>query len=212
MTAFIPRQTDPPAAESRALVDRIQAGDPDAFADLYRQYHDVVFRFVQYRVGNRQLTEDITHDVFTRALRRIGDWTWQGKDVGAWLVTIARNRVADHFKSHYHRRTWLAGGELEVGDQGDDAYNGLSGGWFVDRSREGDPEGTAVGERAAAAIRAALAGLTEDQRTCVTLRFFDGLSVAQTAAAMGRNEAAVKSVQVRAIRALRQTEAVWAWR
>ena len=60
-------------------------------------------RYIYFRVGSHPLAEDLTSETFLRALRRITDFTWQGRDFGAWLVTIARNLVADHFKSGRYR-------------------------------------------------------------------------------------------------------------
>src|SRR6266545_4181528 len=82
------------------LVERARDGESDAFASLYDRYVDRVYRFVLYRVsGDTALAEDITSEVFVRALRKIKGFTWQGRDVGAWFLTIARNLVLDHFKS-----------------------------------------------------------------------------------------------------------------
>ena len=81
------------------LVRQAQEGSADAFGELYRIYCDTVFRYIYYRVSTRALAEDLTSETFVRALRRITTFSWQGRDFGAWLVTIARNLVADHFKS-----------------------------------------------------------------------------------------------------------------
>src|SRR6185369_6530312 len=93
-----PSRPDPgdAAAEVWALVERAQAGEAEAFGLIYDRYVDTVFRFIYFRVGNRPLAEDLTSDTFLRALKRINSFTWQGRDLGAWLVTIARNLVADH--------------------------------------------------------------------------------------------------------------------
>ncbi|MER5466528.1 sigma-70 family RNA polymerase sigma factor [Streptomyces sp. NPDC002668] len=80
-------------------VERAQAGDSDAFGLLYGTYCDTVYRYVYYRVGSKATAEDLTSDTFVRALARLDSFTWRGRDFAAWLVTIARNRVADHFKS-----------------------------------------------------------------------------------------------------------------
>ena len=103
-----------PAAEVWALVERAQAGESEAFGLIYDRYVDTVFRFVYFRVGNRQLAEDLTSDTFLRALKRIGSFTWQGRDLGAWLVTIARNLVADHFKSGRYRLEVTTGDVLDA--------------------------------------------------------------------------------------------------
>src|SRR3954466_16124792 len=92
-----------PAADSDSarmmdLVERAQAGEADAFGRLYDQYSDTVYRSIYYPGGGKATAEDLTSETFLRALRRIGTFTWQGRDFGAWLVTIARNLVADHYK------------------------------------------------------------------------------------------------------------------
>ena len=109
----VPRPTPyprtPPAAvpveqpDVWELVGRTQAGDAEAFGRLYDRYVDVVYRFLYARVGDRATAEDFTSETFVRALRRIDSLTFQGRDVGAWLVTIARNIVLDHVKSSRFR-------------------------------------------------------------------------------------------------------------
>ena len=80
-------------AVTLALVHRAQAGDVRAFGELYDRYVELVYRYIHYRVGSVPLAEDLTSETFLRALRRITSFTWQGRDIGAWFVTIARNLV-----------------------------------------------------------------------------------------------------------------------
>ncbi|MFF4155165.1 sigma-70 family RNA polymerase sigma factor [Streptomyces sp. NPDC001651] len=108
-----------PAATSRRIyvdVARAQHGDRQAFGRLYDEYCDTVYRYVYYRVGAKATAEDLTSETFLRALRRIGTFTWQGRDFGAWLVTIARNLVADHFKSSRFRLEVTTGGMLDANE------------------------------------------------------------------------------------------------
>lgn len=165
------------------LVHAAQQGDTAAFGALYDRYVDMVFRFVLYRVGDRLLAEDLTSETFLRALRRITSVTYQGKDVGAWFVTIARNLVLDHVKSSRYR--------LEVTTSE-----------FRDSDSSDDPEAEVVAGAVNAALLECVSQLGEDQRECIGLRFLQGLSVAETAVIMGRNEGAVKALQHRAIRRL----------
>ena len=168
------------------VVERAKAGDKQAFGELYDAYKDMVFRFVYFRVGNRRLAEDLTSDTFLRAMKRIDTWEWQGKDVGAWLVTIARNLVADHYKSAYCRLERAHGDVLE--------YD------LVDPGP--DPEAAAVSHLTNLAVLAAVKRLSPEQQKCIVLRFLSGFSVAETAQAMGKNEGTVKALQYRAVRAL----------
>ncbi|MDP8927112.1 MAG: RNA polymerase subunit sigma-24, partial [Actinomycetota bacterium] len=75
------------------LVARAQRGDGDAFALLYDRYVEQVHAYIHHKVRDRHLAEDLTADVFLRALRGLSSFRWQGVDIGAWLATIARNRV-----------------------------------------------------------------------------------------------------------------------
>jgi RNA polymerase sigma-70 factor (ECF subfamily) len=185
-----PDRPDPSdaAAEVWALVERAQAGEAEAFGLIYDRYVDTVFRFVYFRVGNRQLAEDLTADTFLRALKRIGSFTWQGRDLGAWLVTIARNLVADHFKSGRYRLEVTTGDVLDADRE--------------DRGPEGSPEAAVVDHITNVALLTAVKQLNPEQQECIVLRFLQGFSVAETAQAMGKNEGAIKALQYRAVRAL----------
>lgn len=166
------------------LVERAQAGEAEAFGRLYDQYADTVYRYIYYRVGGRATAEDLTSETFLRALRRIGTFTWQGRDFGAWLVTIARNLVADHFKSSRFRLEVTTGEMLDANE--------------VERS----PEDSVLESLSNAALLQAVRKLNPQQQECVTLRFLQGLSVAETARVMGKNEGAIKTLQYRAVRTL----------
>ncbi|MFG2037619.1 sigma-70 family RNA polymerase sigma factor [Dactylosporangium sp. NPDC048998] len=177
-----------PAAEVWALIERAQAGDGAAFGLLYDRYFDTVFRFVYFRVGNRQLAEDLTADTFLRALKRIGSFTWQGRDLGAWLVTIARNLVADHFKSGRYRLEVTTGDVLDADRP--------------DRGPEGSPEAAVIDHITNVDLLKAVKQLNPEQQECIVLRFLHGFSVAETAQTMNKNEGAIKALQYRAVRAL----------
>ena len=82
-----------------ALVELARNGDAEAFGMLYDHYQASVYRFLYYRVGSVALAEDLTSETFFRALRSMSSFRWQGKDFGAWLMTIARNLTTDHYKS-----------------------------------------------------------------------------------------------------------------
>ncbi|MEU2599077.1 ECF subfamily RNA polymerase sigma factor, BldN family [Streptomyces hirsutus] len=175
---------DSDSARMMELVERAQAGEADAFGRLYDQYSDTVYRYIYYRVGSKANAEDLTSETFLRALRRIGTFTWQGRDFGAWLVTIARNLVADHFKSSRFRLEVTTGEMLDANE--------------VARS----PEDSVLEYLSNAALLDAVRRLNPQQRECVTLRFLQGLSVAETARVMGKNEGAIKTLQYRAVRTL----------
>ena len=170
--------------ETWRLVHLAQAGDAEAFGMLYDRYVDSVFRFIYYRVNDRALAEDFTSETFVRALRRIGTITYQGRDIGAWFVTIARNIVLDHVKSARHRLETPTGETIEGKEQAQST------------------ETAVLDSLAADQLMQAVAQLGDEQRECVMLRFMQGLSVSETAAVMGKNDGAIKALQHRAVRKL----------
>jgi len=167
-----------------SLVHQAQDGSSDAFGELYRIYVDTVFRYIYYRVSTRALAEDLTSETFVRALRRITGFRWQGRDFGAWLVTIARHLVADHFRLSRHRMEVSAGEMLD--------------------SNEVEPssEDSVLERLPNEALLDAVHQLNDQQRECVTLRFLQGLSVAETADIMGKSEGAVHTLSHRALHIL----------
>jgi RNA polymerase sigma-70 factor, ECF subfamily len=174
----------PPDDASAALVRRAQEGDAEAFGQLYDRYVDLVFRYVYYRVGDRSQAEDFTSETFLRALRRIGSFAWTGRDIGAWFVTIARNIVLDHVKSSRYRL------EVTTADMLDE-----------DRAEDG-PEDAVLDKVTSAELMRCVRMLNPEQQECIVLRFLQGMSVAETAAIMGKNDGAIKALQHRAVRRL----------
>ncbi|MFD2083022.1 RNA polymerase sigma-70 factor, ECF subfamily [Actinopolymorpha cephalotaxi] len=174
------------AAKARivALVELAQRGDAEAFGQLYDHYVPSVYRYVYYRVGTHALAEDITSETFLRALRSLGSFRWQGRDFGAWLVTIARNLVTDHFKSGRFRLE-VATGEILDSD-----------------SVTAGPEDDVLTRLTNEALVEALRRLGPDQQECLVMRFLNGMSVAETAQSLGKSEGAVKQLQLRAVRNL----------
>lgn len=192
------REVDPAdAAKSEAwnLVHAAQAGDTTAFGQLYDRYVDVVFRYVLFRVGDRDLAEDVTSETFLRALRRINSVSYQGRDVGAWFITIARNLVFDHVKSSRFRLEVVTD---EVTEPGAAAMSA------VQAQPATGPEQTVLSRSINTTLLGCVSKLGDDQRECVVLRFLQGLSVAETAEIMKRNEGAIKALQHRAVRRLAQ--------
>jgi RNA polymerase sigma-70 factor, ECF subfamily len=169
-----------------ALVKAAQAGDMAAFGELFDRYYDVVFRYVLFRMGDRSFAEDVTQETFVRALRRISSVSYQGRDIGAWFVTIARNLIFDHVKSSRYRLEHSTGEIIELSP-----------------STHGPEQQVLEGATNDELLRC-VRKLNADQQECIQLRFLQGLSVAETAQAMDRNEGAVKALQHRAVRRLAQ--------
>jgi RNA polymerase sigma-70 factor (ECF subfamily) len=190
-TESTPAESDEPEFEApdatvADLVARSQAGEAEAFGLLYDRYVDLVYRYIYYRVNNPNLAEDLVSETFLRALRRIDSFTWQGRDFAAWLVTIARNLIADHFKSGRYRLEITTEDILETGPT---------------QTTDG-PENLVLDALTNETLLTAVKKLNPEQQECIVLRFLQGLSVSETALAMGKNDGAIKALQYRAVRAL----------
>jgi RNA polymerase sigma-70 factor (ECF subfamily) len=167
-----------------ALVELARNGDKDAFGQLYDHYQPSVYRFLYYRVGSMTLAEDLTAETFFRALRSMHSFRWQGKDFGAWLMTIARNLTADHFKA----------GRTRLEQTTEDMQT-------LDTTSDG-PEVEVLSSLTNEALLRALGELPTEQRECLIMRFLQGLSIAETAEILGRSSGAVKQLQLRGVRNL----------
>ncbi len=166
------------------LVELARGGDADAFGLLYDHYQPSVYRFLYYRTRSTVVAEDLCSETFFRALRNMANFRWQGKDFGAWLMTIARNLTTDHFKAG---RTRL---EMTTEDMGqhDDATEG--------------PESAVLASITHEILLEALKELPTEQRDCLIMRFLQGMSIAETAAALKRSDGAIKQLQLRGVRNL----------
>ncbi|MEU6770610.1 sigma-70 family RNA polymerase sigma factor [Streptomyces sp. NPDC046759] len=182
---------DGSATGEPALITRAQQGDREAFAELYRMHHGVIAALIGQRVrSNAALAEDLTADVFVKAWAKITTFTWNGTSIRAWLCTIARNVVIDHFKTATTRRLTFVDQITQVGDA-----------WAPSVS---NPEDTVLSSLALDDLHHALSEITPRQQVVIRLRFLGEMSVRETARTMGTTDAAVKTLQWRALDSLRK--------
>ena len=170
-------------AEEQRCLQRAQRGDADAFSALYREHVQAIFRYIAHRVNNVQLAEDLTGDVFARALEGLPSYVDQGKPFVAWLYRIAHARVVDHYR-RAERRPAESDVEAEPLPVTPDMDEGL------------------LRRHAARALRAAITELTSDQQQVIVLRFIEGYNIETVAQIMGKNANAIKALQHRALRSL----------
>ena len=167
-----------------ALVVRAVA-EPTAFAAIYDHYFPRVYNYVRYRVRDAETADDITAQVFERALVSIGSYRPERGPFGAWLFAIARNAVSDHLRAQ-RRRRWLS---LEV---------------LRDRaSAEPQPEEVAIHSETRAELLAAVARLSERERDLIALKFAAGLTNRRIAELTGLSYSNVGVILYRAVRRLR---------
>jgi RNA polymerase sigma-70 factor, ECF subfamily len=166
------------------FVTEAQQGDAWAFGMIFDHYHEAIYRFIASRVNRPSDAEDLTQHVFVKALEALPRYESRGIPFGGWLFRLARNAVIDHVRTRHDHAELDSIIEWTHGDAG--------------------PDEIAVVRQELDAVGAALAGLTDEQREAITLRFFAGLSAREAAEAMGKQEGTVRGLQFRAIAALRR--------
>ncbi|MGI5940492.1 MAG: RNA polymerase sigma factor [Thermoleophilia bacterium] len=168
------------------LVEAACSGDESAVEALYRTHFDTIYRYVLLRLGSPTTAEDVTSQVFLGMVRGLGRYRDEGKPFVAWLYGIAQKQIAFHLR-----------GQSRAPDRVD-----LDS--IVEPAAESaGPHATAEQRELRGAIARALADVSEGQREVLMMRYILSLSLAETAAVMGRTEGAVKQLQLRGLAALR---------
>jgi len=167
------------------LVDAARVGDEGAIAELYNKYFPRVYRYMLVRTGNVGDAEDLTEEVFIRALGALERFEWRQVPFSAWLFRIAHNAIVSHQRRDGARgRLSPLSPSLPVNTQG--------------------PEEAVEARLALDEVMEATRNLPDAQRRVIALRFGAGLSVAETARALGKTGGNVKVIQHKAIVKLRE--------
>ncbi len=170
--------------QERSWLERARRGDGEAIGELYRRYAHAVYRYVYYRLGDVEQAEDVTADVFVRALEALPRFRERGLPFSAWLYRIAAARVADAFRRKRRRPMEPLAGDLTESSAG--------------------PEEVAEERWRAEQLRRLVGQLPEIQQQVLVLRFVERLSHAEVARIIGRSEGAVRVMQHRALRELKR--------
>jgi len=161
--------------DERLLIEAAQS-DPARFGELYEENFARVYAFIAHRVRNRQEAQDLTSQVFARALANLGKFEWQGKPFAAWLYRMAANAIADHYHAKSRELQWqqpeITEDEIEIAEQ-------------------------------RAMLSRCLDRLPTEQRRVLILRFFEERSIREVAAQLGKSDGAIKQLQWRALQKLR---------
>ena len=167
--------------DDRLLVEAAQK-DPSRFAELYELNFARVYGYVAKRVGDRDAAQDLTSDVFHKALASIHGFEWRGVPFAGWLLRIAANMIVDRSKRGTREVTGQDG-LADVPDLG-----------ARPRLEEADE---------CARLFRLVDQLPADQRRVIGMRFAEEKSIREIAQALGRTEGAVKQLQFRALQNLR---------
>jgi RNA polymerase sigma-70 factor, ECF subfamily len=168
----------PAQADERLLVEAAQK-DPACFAELYEIHFERVYLFIARRVGDRDVAEDLTSEVFHKALANIKQFEWRGVPFGAWLLRIAANAVTDRAKRSGRELGFADPPEIGTQSEMEQVEDGVRLFRLVDQ-------------------------LPEDQAHVIRMRFAEQRSIREIAGELGRSEGAVKQLQLRGLENLRR--------
>lgn len=173
---------------SQELIDvaaKAKHYEPEALARLFDLYFEKLRRYMYYKTGNLERAEDLAAEALTRGIENIDNFEDRGGTIGAWLFGIARNMLA--------RELEAAGkaDQVELDEQ-------------LPAEREVQPEEQVLVKLTSENLYEALGRLPDEQRDVVLLRFMEGYNVDTVAGIMNKRPGAVRAMQFRAVRTLKE--------
>jgi RNA polymerase sigma-70 factor (ECF subfamily) len=172
-------------AEERRLVEAAQR-DTTRFGEVYEHYFEIVYAYVARRVRNRTEAEDMTAEVFRKALQSLPRFKWTGAPFAAWFFRIASNMIADRAKR-----------AAREGNVPGDEY-------LPDRRMPQPQQADLEQSERSAGVSRLVNELAEDQRRVLVMRFAEERSIREIAETLGRSEGAIKQLQFRALENVRK--------
>lgn len=168
--------------EIKRLVKQAIDGDVETFGELYGIYLDRIYRYVFYQVHNKVTAEDLTEEIFMKAWRGIGKYSWKGQPFSAWLYRIAHNHVIDYFRTSRQHQPL----DREIPADGD------------------QPQQELETKQIQQSLLRAISSLPQQQKQVITLKFIEDLDNRAIEHIMGKSQGAIRVMQMRALAALRQ--------
>lgn len=164
------------------LLRRARQFDTDALSQIHDSYYGPLFRYIAFRVSDRDLAEDLTSEVFTRFLAALRQRNPPETTLRGWLYGVAAHVVADHMRKRYRAQ------QVELDET---LVSGAAG-----------PDELAEASLMRDDLKQAMTSLTEEQQHVIALRYGRELPIQEVARTIGKTEGAVKQLQARAIAAL----------
>ena len=172
--------------DEQKLITRAKGGEAEAFGSLYDYYMPRIYRFILIKVSYREEAEDLTHQTFLKAWERIDQFTFQGYPFSSWLYRIARNTVIDH-----HRKVKPVQIDIDYVPQELLAS---------EKSPEDEMESRMEWEK----LLSAIGELKDVEQDVLIMRFVDDMTHKEIASIVKKSEGAVKVVQHRALKKLKE--------
>lgn len=169
--------------DTHEIVNLSQNGDTEAFGKLYDIYLDAVYRFVYFRVGNRQDAEDVTEQIFVSMFESISRYVDDGKPFEAWVYRVARNKIIDFYRT---RKTHISVDEIEEQADNQDL-----------------PEELADRQLTKEAVMKSLTKIPRQYQEIIILKFIEDKENEEISQLLNKPVAHVRVLQHRAIQSLR---------
>ncbi len=183
LATFLVKAAKVDRKQEQALIEAAKKGDSKAFTELYRANVDQIYRYIYYRIFSVPIAEDLTSDVFIRALEGLKSYQDRSMPLLAWLYRIAHARLVDHYRHARHSEN----------DQDIDT---------VQIGVDSDLDSSLISAHQKGLVQSAVKALSDEQQQVIVLRFVEGHNLEATAELMGKSISATKSLQYRAIQSL----------
>ncbi len=170
-------------SQEKEIVKHIHSGDKQAFGLLYDAYIQDIYRFVYYKTHQKQVAEDLTSEIFTKAFEKISSFRSEKGTIKVWLYQIARNTIIDSYRTK------------KMTTNIEDAW---------DISSPENMEHDVDMKMQSKELQEYLQKLTHDQRDVIIMRLWQDMSYAEIALVMNKSEASCKMNYVRGIQELRK--------
>jgi len=178
--------------QEKALVERAQE-DTEAFGELYDEYYSPIFGYVLKRTASIDAAQDVTSEVFFKALKNLGQFRWRGVPFSSWLYRIAGNEIVNHFRKSKHGQVSLekAGDAISVADPSTEAE-------FLKAEVE------LIRHEEYLALHESISRLPLKYQEVITLRYFEEKQLKEIGEILGKKEGTIKSLLHRGLEKLRK--------
>jgi RNA polymerase sigma-70 factor (ECF subfamily) len=178
--------------QEKRLVEKAK-GDTEAFGDLYDRYYSRIFGYVLRRTASVSTAQDITSDVFFKALSNLRQFQWRGLPFSAWLYRIAAHEIAGHYRKNNHWQLDYEEIPNKIGFSKPSAEDELI-----------EAEAELKRHQDFLSLHGNIAKLSVKYQEVITLRFFEHKQIKEIAQILGKREGTVKSLIHRGLGKLRK--------